>query len=242
LTQPLPATCRNRLLVGMIPADFALVQTHLTLVVLRVGDVLMSAAAPITHIHFVEQGIVSLVARSSDGEQAEIGLVGYEGMVGVPLVLGSNRTPHTGQVQIAGFAWAIPAEALHAMLQLSATFSERLLRYAQASSVQVASTALANARYTLGARLARWLLMCHDRVEGGDLPTTHRFLSLMLGVNRTGVTEVVAALERAGVIATKRGTITILDRAYLLAQAGACYGTPEAEYEHLLGASNSSGP
>ena len=136
---------------------------------------------------------------------------------------------------MAGFAWAMPAEVLHAMLQRSAAFSERLLRYAQASAVQVASTALANARYTLAARLARWLLMCHDRVEGDDLPTTHRFLSVMLGVNRTGVTEVVAALERAGVIATKRGTITILDRAYLLTQAGACYGMPEAEYDRLLG-------
>ncbi|MCJ2104136.1 Crp/Fnr family transcriptional regulator [Methylobacterium sp. E-041] len=240
MKQPLQATYRNRLLVGLRPADFAWVQNHLTPVVLRVGDVPMPAATPLTHVYFVEQGIVSLVARSSDGEQAEIGLVGYEGVVGLPLILGSDRAPYDGQVQMAGLAWAMPAEALFAMLQRSAAFSEGLLRYAQASAVQVAGTALANARYTLAARLARWLLMCHDRVEGDDLPTTHRFLSVMLGVNRTGVSEAMAVLERAGVIATKRGTITIRDREKLIAQAGACYGMPEAEYDRLLGPTTST--
>lgn len=242
MTQPLQATCRNRLLAGLEPSDFALVQVHLDLVTLALGDALMQATAPITHLHFVEQGIVSLVARASDGEQAEIGLVGHEGLVGLPLILGSDRTAYDGRVQVAGLAWAMPAAALPPILHRSATLSERLLRYAQVAGVQVAGTALANARYTLGGRLARWLLMCHDRVEGDDLSTTHRFLSVMLGVNRTGVTEAVAALERAGIIATKRGTITIRDRARLLVQAGACYGTPEAEYARLLGTSGSDTP
>ncbi|RYF23971.1 MAG: Crp/Fnr family transcriptional regulator [Oxalobacteraceae bacterium] len=234
VTQLRQATCRNRLLAGLPPSDFDLLQGQLALKKLAVGDVLIQMDTPITSLYFIEQGIVSLVAQAPDGEQAEIGLVGCEGLVGTPLLLGSDQATFDGRVQNAGSAWAISASSFREILARSSPLDGRLLRYVQTVTTQMAGTALANARYTLAARLARWLLMCHDRVEGDDLSTTHRFLSLMLGVNRTGVTEVVAALERARVIATKRGTITILDRPYLLAQAGACYGTPEVEYARLI--------
>ncbi|MCJ2037381.1 Crp/Fnr family transcriptional regulator [Methylobacterium sp. E-041] len=228
------------MLAGLPPSDFDLLQGRLALKKLAVGDVLIQTGIPITSLYFVERGIVSLVAQAPDGEQAEVGLVGCEGVVGIPLLLGSDQAPFDGRVQNAGSAWVMSAPSFREILPRSSPLGERLLRYVQTVTAQMAGTALANARYTLAARLARWLLMCHDRVEGDDLSTTHRFLSLMLGVNRTGVTEVVAALERAGVIATKRGTITILDRAYLLTQAGACYGMPEAEYDRLLGSTKST--
>ncbi|MFK5600610.1 Crp/Fnr family transcriptional regulator [Methylobacterium sp. HMF5984] len=227
------------MLAGLPPSDFDLLQDRLALKKLAVGDVLIQADTPITSLYFIERGIVSLVAQAPDGEQAEVGLVGYEGLVGTPLLLGCDQAPFDGRVQNAGSAWVMSAPSFREILPRSSPLGERLLRYVQTVTAQMAGTALANARYTLAARLARWLLMCHDRVEGDDLSTTQRFLSLMLGVNRTGVSEAMAVLERAGVIATKRGTIIIRDREHLLVQAGACYGMPEAEYDRLLGPTTS---
>ncbi|MCJ2005511.1 Crp/Fnr family transcriptional regulator, partial [Methylobacterium sp. J-092] len=224
MTQLGQASCRNRLLAALPPSDFDLLQGRLALQKFAVGDVLIQTDTSTTSLYFVERGIVSLVAQASDGEQAEIGLVGCEGLVGIPLLLGCDQAPYDGRVQNAGSAWVMSASSFREILPQSSALGERLLRYVQTVTAQMAGTALANARYTLAARLARWLLMCHDRAEGDDLSTTHRFLSLMLGVNRTGVSEALTALERAGVIATKRGTITIRDREKLIAQAGACYG------------------
>ncbi|MCJ2077843.1 Crp/Fnr family transcriptional regulator [Methylobacterium sp. E-016] len=240
MTQLGQASCRNRLLAGLPPSDFDLLRGRLAPKKLAVGDVLIQTDTPITSLYFIERGIVSLVTQAPDGEQAEIGLVGCEGLVGTPLLLGADQAPFDGRVQNAGSAWVMSASSFREILPQSAAINERLLRYVQTVTAQTAGTALANARYTLAARLARWLLMCHDRAEGDDLSTTHRFLSLMLGVNRTGVSEAMAVLERAGVIATKRGTIIIKDREHLLAQAGACYGMPEAEYDRLLGPTTST--
>ena len=227
-------SCESRLLRALSPADFALLSPRLTLVTLAVGEVLIRADAPIARAHFVEQGIVSCVAVAPDGEQIETGLVGREGMVGLPLLLGVKSTPHEARVQMDGLAYALPADALGEVLRLSPDLHALLLRYAQVAHTQVACTALANGRYNLDQRLARWLLMCHDRVTGDALPTTHRFLSLMLGVNRPGLSGAVAAFERSGLVETTRGTITILQRDALVTLAGAAYGTPEAEYAKLI--------
>lgn len=208
---------------------------HLEAVPLNVGDVLIEADTAIAAAHFVERGIVSCIAVAADGQQIEYGLVGREGMVGVPLVLDADSTPNEAWVQVAGSAWSIPAPALREALRRSSSLQDHLLRYAQVLAIEVAATALANGRYKVERRLARWLLMCHDRVDGDSLATTHRFLSLMLGVNRTGLTTVVAGFERSGVISTRRGTITIRDRAALLAIAGSAYGAPETEYSRLIG-------
>jgi CRP-like cAMP-binding protein len=172
---------------------------------LRIGEVLMAPGVPIRHILFVEDGILSMIATASDGRQIELALIGREGLVGLRAILGTSPD-------------------LHAFL----------LRYAYSLTVQIAGTALANTRYKVEQRLARWLLMCHDRTRGDELPTTHRFLSLMLGINRPGLTAALSVFEQAGMIRTERGAITIRDRPALLAKAGACYGGPEGEYERLL--------
>ncbi|APX85922.1 hypothetical protein BV511_15165 [Methylorubrum extorquens] len=234
MPKPIQDQCRNHLLSILIPDDFALLTTHLDIGPLAVGEVLIAANTLIPRVWFVEQGIVSIIAASADAGQIELGLVGREGMVGVPVLLDASRTPDEGRVQMAGMAWSMPADSLRAALIDSPRLHRSLLRYAQAANVQVASTTLANARYKLEQRLARWLLMCHDRVDGDLLPTTHRFLSLMLGVNRTGLTTAVAALERAGVIGTRRGTITVRSREALLKLAGNSYGMAEAEYVRLV--------
>lgn len=229
--------CTNRLLRLLSPADFDLLHPHLTSTPLALGDVLIEPDAAIDRVHFVESGIVSLIAVAADGQQIELTLVGREGMAGVPVLLDADRTPNEGRVQARGSAWSMPSDALRAALRRSPVLHDGLLRYAQAVNVQVASTVLSNARYRLDQRLARWLLMCHDRVNGDVVPTTHRFLSLMLGVNRPGLTAAVATFERAALIETRRGNITIRDRGALLTIAGASYGVPEAEYERLIGRS-----
>ena len=241
LSQPTQNACSNRLLAVLAPDDFALLAPHLDLVTLALGELLIAPDTAITHVRFIEQGIVSCIGVAADGERIELGVVGREGLVGLPILLDTDRTPDEGRVQMSGLAWSIPASALREALRHSPILHGQLLRYAQATSVQVASTALANGRYKVDRRLARWLLMCHDRVEGDVLPTTQQFLSLMLGVNRTGLTTVVRGLVRDGLIETKRGTITICDRTGLLALAGASYGRPEAEYDRLLGQAQHSG-
>lgn len=232
--QPNQIACLNRPLAIMAPADFALLQPHLELVTLALGERLITPDTAITQIHFVEQGIVSCIGVAEDGERIELGVVGREGLVGLPILFDTDQTPDEGRVQLSGLAWSIPTSAVREALQHSPTLHRQLLRYAQAAHLQVASTALANGRYKIERRLARWLLMCHDRVEGDLLPTTQQFLSVMLGVNRTGLSVVMGGLVRDGLIETKRGNITICDRAGLLAVAGAAYGQPEAEYERLL--------
>jgi CRP-like cAMP-binding protein len=244
MLQPQQRACQNRLLAALPEADFALLQPHLKLATLTVGDVLIRAHTPISRVAFVEQGIVSLVSLAEDAEQIEAGLVGYEGMVGVPVLLGADQTPNEARVQMLGLAWMMPTSALRDTLEQSVHLRRRLLHYAHVLGVQATSTALANGRFKLEPRLARWLLMCHDRVVGDELPTTHRFLSLMLGVNRTVLTGTIAAFERSGLIETRRGTLIVRDRPALLALAGACYGVSETEYARLLGesADNSSNP
>jgi CRP-like cAMP-binding protein len=127
------------------------------------------------------------------------------------------------------------------LLGQSPGLQRQLLHYAHVLGVQTTSTALANGRFKLEPRLARWLLMCHDRTVDDELPTTHQFLSLMLGVNRTSLTAVVARFERSGFIETRRGALIVRDRPGLLVLAGASYGVPETEYARLLGQSADNG-
>ncbi|KAB1080594.1 Crp/Fnr family transcriptional regulator [Methylobacterium soli] len=227
-------TCMNRLLLALPAADFALLQPHLELMTLSVGDVLIPANTPIRQVAFVAQGIVSLVSVAADTQQIEVGLVGCEGMVGVPVLLDAGQTPDEARVQALGLAYVMPAAALSEALGRSPRLHRHLLRYAHVLAVQATATALANGRYRLEQRLARWLLMCHDRTEGDELPTTHQFLSLMLGVNRPGLTAAVSTFERSGIIQRQRGILTICNRKALLVIAGASYGVPEAEYDRLI--------
>ncbi|MCJ2012215.1 Crp/Fnr family transcriptional regulator [Methylobacterium sp. J-076] len=234
MSEPMQDTCANRLLRSLHPDDFALLQGHVRLATLAVGDVLIRPDTAIPQVAFVEQGIVSLIGNAPDGERIEVGLVGFEGLVGTPVLLGAGQTPNEAKVQALGLAHVMPAEAFGEVLRKSPRLHRQLLCYVHVLSVQIASTALANGRYKLPARVARWLLMCHDRTDGDELPTTHRFLSLMLGVQRPGLTAAISALERSGLIQRQRGILTIRDRESLLKVAGASYGVPEAEYARLI--------
>src|SRR6185436_19982742 len=138
-------------------------------------------------------------------------------------------------MQIAGAGLRIKAHDVRRAMAASASLHRHLLRFVQAFMIQMGQTALANACHVIEQRLARWLLMCHDRVDGDELATTHEFLSLMLGVRRAGVTVALQAFEERGLIATQRGQVTVLNRAKLEGVAGDSYGAAEAEYERLIG-------
>jgi CRP-like cAMP-binding protein len=156
-------------------------------------------------------------------------------MSGLAILNGTDRSPHHTFMQVPGQAIRIEADDLRTALDTSPSLRRLLLLYSQAQAVQISYTALANGRFTIDERLARWLLMCHDRIDGDAFPITHEFLALMLGIRRAGVTTALQALETSRVIKAGRGRIEILDRDELRAGAGDCYGAPEAEYERLIG-------
>jgi CRP-like cAMP-binding protein len=231
---PQQLSIANRLLASLSADDFASLQRHLEPVPLDMRQVLIEPNTPIAHVYFPEAGMSS-VTNNSSGGKIEVGVIGREGMVGLPIVLGIDQTPYEHFMQIAGHGWRIAVQDLEQAMGQNSSLHRQLLRYAQASHVQVSETAFTNANSDVEARLARWLLMCHDRVEDDDIPLTHEFIAMMLGVRRPGVTLALHVLEGMQVIQAKRGLITVLDREKLEELADEAYGLSEAEYMRLMG-------
>ncbi len=226
---------RNKLLASLANAQLARLAPELVPVELPLGMILEPPDEPIEHVVFPASGLASVVAVGADGRRIEAGLFGHEGMTGVAVVMGDDRSPHELVVQVPGAGHRIAADALREAMGAEPDIRERFLRYAQALAIQVAHTTLANRHHVIQARLARWLLMCQDRVETEALDLTHDILALMLGVRRASVTVAVQELEGLGVIKATRGRIRILDRGGLETMAQGSYGVPEAEYARLMG-------
>jgi CRP-like cAMP-binding protein len=234
MPHPSQSDIHNRLLKAMPAQAFGLLQPHMEAVDLVLKQDLVEAGLPNTFVYFIENGLASVVAESSDGESVEIGHVGREGMAGYHVMLMTPTSSHRTFMQSSGSAIRVPVEALMGAMELHRSTRDLLLRYVHCCEVQLGHSALANGRYSMHERLARWLLMCHDRLDGDDLPLTHEFLSLMLGVRRSGVTEQLHILEGVHAVKATRGNIRILDRGKLEDVAGGCYGAPEAEYRRLI--------
>jgi CRP-like cAMP-binding protein len=234
MTQPNQSGVHNRLLRTLSPEDFGLLQPHLEHLSVTRGEVLIPPNGPIEHIHFPEHGIGSIVANTNDGRRIEVGIFGRDGMSGTPLLLGTDQTPHETFIQVPGAVLRMGADQLRDAIRQSPSLHGLFLRYVQAFQVQTAYTALSNGGYGIEERLARWLLMCHDRLDGDELPLTHEFLGIMLGVRRSSVTLAIQLLEGAQAIEARRGRLTLVDRAKLEGIAGDSYGPPEAEYERLI--------
>src|SRR5689334_20408258 len=176
---------RNRILDALSNSDFAILQAHLQPVRLKCRERLQSANRQVRDIYFPASGLASVVATAgSERRQAEVAVIGREGMTGLPVVLGTDESPCDVFVQIAGEGHRIAADKLRAAMLQSVTLLGCFLRYAHVFIVQSGSTALANARGKLEERLARWLLMAHDRTDGDQLLLTQEFLALMLGTRR----------------------------------------------------------
>ena len=233
---------RNRLLAVLSHADRDLVTPALEMIALDARQILETPGNPIDHVYFVDSGLVSVVGTTLPDHRIEVGMVGYEGMTGVALVLGDDRSVNETVVQSAGSAMRLPTKALRKMMAASESFTATLLRYVNVFMVQGSQTALANGRGRLDERLARWLLMWHDRVLEDDLLITHEFLALLLGVRRQGVTVALHDLEGKGLIRSTRSHIRILDRDGLTEAANGFYGIPEAEYERAIGYSPRRAP
>ena len=234
--QPQQSNIRNGLLRALTAADFALLAPHLQPMDTQLREDLVTPNEPVTDCYFPETGFVSVVA-AHDGREIEVGLIGREGLVGaIPLLLEDDLTPHVNYVQMSGTVLAIAAPILLDAVEQSRTLRRMLLRYVHTFVIQVAQTAYAQGALGLESRLARWLLMVHDRVDGDELVLTHEFLSIMLGVQRAGVTLALQNLEGAGRIKGRRKRIVILDREPLKALTNGAYGVPEAEYRRLIGA------
>ena len=227
---------RNRLLAALPPGDFAALAPALEPVSLDYKQVLYEPGQAIRAVHFPEGGMVSMLATLEDGHTIEVGVVGREGLVGLPVVLGAERSTTEAMVQVPAAALRLPAAALRAVFDGSAAARAVLLRYVQAFHAQVAQTAACNVRHTIDARFARWLLMLHDRAEADEFPVTHEFVSIMLGAGRPSVSVAAAVLQRAGVIRYAHGRVAVLDRAGLEAASCECYGVVREQFDTLLGA------
>jgi CRP-like cAMP-binding protein len=225
----------NRLLQALSSSDLELLAPHLMPVVLRLNQDLEQPNRRVGEIYFPDTGIASVVALHPAGARVEIGVIGCEGVSGIAVLLGNQSSPHHTYIQMAGRGLRIAAGDLRNAMKASPSLQVLLHKYVQAFMIQTAHTAVANARATLPQRLARWLLMAHDRVSADRLLLTHEFLSLMMGVRRAGVTEALHELARQNLARNRRGEITILNRKGIEKLAGAFYGAPEAEYRRLLG-------
>ena len=229
------AEVANRLLARLSASDFEALAPRLRPATYARAAILADPNQPVSHVHFLEEGVVSVVATSPDGQRAEAGLIGREGFVHPALALGSDRTPQLIQVQMGGRGHRVAYDAFVELVADSATLRAILLLYTQTFIVQSSFTSLANAVHSVDERLARWLLMVHDRSNSDDLQLTHGFMSIMLSVRRPSVTTAIHALAGNGFIDADRGFITIRNRAALEEFAGDAYGPPEAEYRRLLG-------
>ncbi|RWM69176.1 MAG: Crp/Fnr family transcriptional regulator [Mesorhizobium sp.] len=225
---------RNELLRRMAPADLRLLRPHLQSSFLPLRTQLETANAAIEAVHFFEAGIGSVVAKLRPVIDAEVRLIGFEGMTGSALIMGSDRSPHDCYIQVEAEVLSMDAEPFNEALSDSPTLRLFLLRYVHYAHIQASYTALVNARLKIEERLARWLVMCDDRIEGDRLPVTHEFLSVMLGVRRPGVTVALQLLEGRGLIKSNRGEVIVRDRDGLIALADGSYGQPEAEYARLI--------
>jgi CRP-like cAMP-binding protein len=224
----------NRLLAALASSDIALLRPDLESRTFAVHHVMEEPNKPIRYVHFMDAGVASVVATINGDRNVEIGIIGREGVTGAAVVMGNDRSPHSTYTQIAGTGQRITAAKFRRAMDSSGSIRAIVMKSVSAFNVQTAHTAIANARATIEQRLARWLLMAHDRVDGDDLPLTHEFLSLMLAVRRSGVTEALNSFGKKKLIRSGRGKITILNREGIEEIANGFYGVPENELRRLM--------
>jgi CRP-like cAMP-binding protein len=225
----------NRLLGLLSSKDYERLRPHLRPTPLEYRQSLYGANKQIGFVYFIETGVGSLVNTMANGQAAEVGTIGNEGIVGLPLLLGDNRAPTSVYVQVPGAGLKMKATLFKQALAESASMRTVMLRYAHAFFNQVAQSAACNRFHPIQQRTCRWLLMTRDRMESDEFLLTQEFLAMMLGVQRTGVTAAAGNLQRLGLIRYKRGSVTIIDRPGLERRACECYAISKVEFDRLLG-------
>jgi len=226
---------RNRLLAALPSDVLAGLLPKLTPFALVVRQPIYNPETPIEAVYFPEAGMFSLVANLEDGTQAEVGLIGREGMLGISLLSGIDTAFIESMVQMPGTALRMAVRDFQHEMEASPSFRSIILRYNEALQAQIMQTAACNGRHDLEQRFARWLLMAHDRAESEELPLTQEFMAMMLGVRRPSITVTAGILQRAGLIRYAGGRVTLVDRASLEAASCECYDAVKRRYATLLG-------
>lgn len=224
----------NRLLRALVSEDLDRLRPHFEPVMLELKQTLSKPNTPIDHVYFVQEGIVSLVQALGNGAAIEVGVIGNEGFVGIPVLLGANSFPLEAMIQLPGSALRMQAGTFRDEIDRIPALFGLLLRYVEAFHTQVSLSVGCNSRHNLSERLARWLLMARDRATSDRLLLSHEFLSIMLGVRRAGVTVALGELRAARLIDNGHGQITIIDRTGLELACCECYRIVRNEYERLL--------
>ena len=222
---------RNRVLLALPKEELDRLTPHLTPVTLGVRTQLLDGRSD--YAYFLEDGMASVVLTMADGSTVEVGVIGIDGVVGLPIVLGGEHMPGETFIQVPGSGYRIPAQHLKEAFEKNGQLRSHLQKYLLANLVQSAQNAACNRLHTISERLSRWILTCNDRVQTDHMPLTHEFLGQMLGAPRTTVTLAAGMLHNAGLIDYTRGNVTIKDRKGLEHVTCECYGTVRDEFQRL---------
>jgi CRP-like cAMP-binding protein len=233
------ATFRNHILAALPNGEIELLRPHLSRMTMVSGQVLHEANSPIADVFFIENGVVSLAADTRDQGQVEVGLLGREGFAGTSAILNAEPwSVHRAFSQVPGDAYRMSSTALRSAVEQCASLRHRCLRHVEMLMVQTSQVAACNARHNLPERLARWLLMVRDRIDSDNLPMTQEFLSVMLGVRRSGVSVAASTLQAGGLIQVLRGHVKVLDHDGLAAAACDCYRIIQQNRDRIFGMQN----
>jgi len=214
---------KNTILSSLPAREFSLLSPHLQQEVFESHSILHEAGEPIQFAYFLNEGLASLVILTREGKSVEVAVVGSEGLTGIPLTVGIDRGPYRVIMQSPGSGFKVKAESLMQVLRSAPELHRLLDRYSLVQGLQIAQIAACNRLHEIDQRLARWLLMCQDRVNSDLLPVTHEFLGQMLGAGRPSVSLAAGTLQRAGLITNLRGKVRIQDRKSLEQAACECY-------------------
>lgn len=232
----------NRILAALPVTAYARLESDLAIVELTAGQIIYGAGDDVDYVYFPMTSIVSLISSTENGSSSELAMTGYDGLVGIPLVLGGATTTHKVVVQTAGTAGRLRAEVFSWELNQGGELQRLCLCYAQALMTQMAQSVVCNRHHSLDQQLCRWLLQSLDQIPGNSLNVTQELIASMLGVRREGVTQAAGKLQAAGLIQYQRGHITVTDRPALEARACECYGIVRSEYDRLFKRSPASFP
>lgn len=215
---------RNRILLSIPDAEFQTIRPLLSFEHLPHHASLHEPGERLEHIHFPNRGLISIVVATREGKTVEVGVIGNEGLVGTPALVGLSRSPHRAVVQISGDGYRARADALQELLPINGSLQRIASRHAVIQGMQAAQSAACNRLHGIEQRLARWLLTMQDRIDQGFLNITHDFLATMLGTDRPSVSLAASILQKKGTIEYTRGAVRIVNRKRLEEAACECYG------------------
>jgi CRP-like cAMP-binding protein len=223
----------NQLLAALPETDYQQLRSHFEWVEMPSGTIIYDVGEDITDLYFPIRSLVSLISVADETTEAEFTLIGSEGMVGLPALLGGGSTPGKAIVQVADGAMQIDVQTFNATFEKSDVLQKQLLLYTQLTLTQAAQNVTCRTHHRVKNRFARWLLSIQDRLQTPEVPLTHQYAAKLLGTRRATISETVASFQQQGLIKTQRGKMTICDRPALEQIACSCYAVLQQEYARL---------